>query len=506
MTFSLTWLDVSVAIAGLFIVNKLIKQKATLPLPPGPRKLPLLGNLLDIPSEEPWVTFAKWGKEHGDISSVQVLGQHMIILNAAQPAIDLLDKRSLTYSDRPTLTLACDLIGWNRSLVLSQYGSHFKEIRKNIYRVIGSRGNLEKYHGLIERQSHRFVKRLLATPDSLADHIRWVAGAIVLVISHGYEVQDENDPYLETADTAIHYFSITTSAGAFLVDVLPILRHLPAWFPGATFKKIAKLGSESLTEMTDKPHDVVKAQMAAGTALHSFTSELLEGRELSDDEEEAIKWSAQTLYSGGADTTVSATHSFFLAMTLFPDVQRKAQAEIDAVIGTNRLPTIADRESLPYMNALTLEVLRWFSLAPLGVAHVATEDDVYEGYFIPKGSLVVPNIWQMLHDPRVYAEPMEFKPERFLPSEGEEAETDPHNVCFGFGRRQCPGIVLAETSLFIECALTLAVFNISKATENGRLVTPKVEQTTGTISHPKPFKFSLTPRSAKALELVQQEA
>jgi cytochrome P450 len=265
------------------------------------------------------------------------------------------------------------------------------------------------------------------------------------------------------------------------------------------------LGSQSLAEMTDKPHEVVKNQMADGSASRSFTSELLEGRNLNPAQEYVVKWSAQTLYSGGADTTVAVNHSFFLAMTLFPDIQKKAQTEIDDVIGYNRLPTIADRESLPYLSALVLEVLRWFALAPLGVAHVAMEDDVYEGFFIPKGTLIVPNIWQMLHDPSVYSDPMEFKPERFIASEGHEPEQDPHNVCFGFGRRMCPGIVLAEASIFIQCASTLAAFNISKVSENGELVIPKAEQTTGTISHPKPFKCSITPRSTKALELIRDE-
>jgi cytochrome P450 len=105
-------------------------------------------------------------------------------------------------------------------------------------------------------------------------------------------------------------------------------------------------------------------------------------------------------------------------MTLYPEVQSKAQAEIDAVVGLDRLPTIQDREQLPYVNALTVELLRWFAIAPLGmtpsftvvndwrrvanlhfcqpgITHVTTEDDVYEGYFIPKGSYIFPNMWSV---------------------------------------------------------------------------------------------------------------
>ncbi|KAG6842992.1 hypothetical protein H0H93_002633, partial [Arthromyces matolae] len=104
--------------------------------------------------------------------------------------------------------------------------------------------------------------------------------------------------------------------------------------------------------------------MAAGTAPVSFTSSLLEGKNVDAEEEFEIKWSAASLYSGGADTTVSAIYSFFLAMALHPDVLKKAQAELDAVVGTERLPTFEDRQYLPYIDALTKEVLRWNAVAP----------------------------------------------------------------------------------------------------------------------------------------------
>jgi hypothetical protein len=91
--------------------------------------------------------------------------------------------------------------------------------------------------------------------------------------------------------------------------------------------------------------------------------------------------------------TVSSIASFFLAMTLYPEAQRKAQEEIDRVVGTTRLPTFNDRPNLPYVDALVKEVLRWNPIAPMGVPHTSIKDDICEGYFIPKGSMVLPNIW-----------------------------------------------------------------------------------------------------------------
>lgn len=192
-------------------------------------------------------------------------------------------------------------------------------------------------------------------------------------------------------------------------------------------------------------------------------------------------------------------------MALHPEVMKKAQAEIDAVVGNDRLPTFADREHLPYLDALTKEVLRWNTVAPTGVPHRAVQDDVHAGYFIPKGSLVIANIWKLTHDPRTYANPFTFNPDRFISSEGKTAELDPHGLCFGFGRRICPGLHLADASVFISCAMSLAVFDISKCIENGIIIEPVHENTTGTISHPKPFKCSIKPRSQKAVSLIQAE-
>jgi len=371
--------------------------------------------------------------------------------------------------------------------------------------VIGSRAAMDTYHPIEEIETHRFLKRVLAKPAELSQHVRHTAGAIILRISHGYQVKEHQDPFVDLANRAVEQFSISTATGAFMVDVIPSLAYVPDWFPGAGFKIKAKQWRATLDEMVQKPYQFVKDQMAAGIAPESFVSNLLEGRTLSAEEDHIVKWSSASLYSGGADTTVSAIYSLFLALTLFPEVQKKAQAEIDAVIGSDRLPNFSDRDSLPYVEALAKEILRWNVVTPLAVPHRVSEDDVHDGYYIPKGTLVIPNIWFMLHDPRTYSEPNEFKPERFIARHGKEPEADPRTICFGFGRRICPGLHLADASVWISVAMSLAVFDVSKIIENGVEVTPEVDPSTGTISHPKPFKCSIKPRSAKALELIQHD-
>ncbi|PPQ96482.1 hypothetical protein CVT26_010476 [Gymnopilus dilepis] len=462
----LTLVDIAMLSFAFVLLRKILAKKS-LPLPPGPPRLPLLGNVMDMPSSQEWFTFAKWGEKWGDIVSVSVLGQQIIVLNSVKHAVEMLDKRSSIYSDRPVMQMGGELVGWKNTLVLIPYGDRFRNFRKLFHRAIGSQAAASEFQPVQEIESRRFLRRILANPEELAAHVRKTAGAVILRISHGYEVQEKDDPFVTLADLATEQFSLSTTPGGFLVNLIPALRHVPSWFPGAGFKRTAKEWARTLAVMAEGPHQFVKQQMAAGTAEISFTSRLLEASDISPEEEHDIKWSAASLYSGGADTTVSAVYALFLACVLYPEAARKAQQELDEIVGHDRLPSFADRQKLPYTNAFVLEVFR-----------------------------------KMSHDPAVYSDPFTFKPERFL---GPEPEQDPRDLCFGFGRRICPGRELAEASVFINSAMTLASFDITKSVVNGVVIEPKQEQTTGTISHLKPFVCTIKPRSQKAIDLIMSE-
>ncbi|KAG2346478.1 cytochrome P450 [Suillus weaverae] len=504
---NVTWLDLlCLTGVGVYLVKQVLIKKNPTPYPPGPRGWPLISNVLDMPRIKPWLTFTEWGQKYGDITHIEVLGRHIIVLNSVKTTMEMLDSKSTLYSDRPVLPMGGELVGWKDSLPFLPYGDRFRRYRRNFHRVIGSRAAVDKYNETEEVETRRFLKHVLAKPDQLQEHVRHTVGAVILRISHGYEVKENNDPFIDLANRALANISQATAPGAFMVDVLPFLAKVPAWFPGAGFKRLAREWRETLEEMVSAPHKFVKDQMADGVAPMSFTSNLMEGCDISAEEDHAVKWSAFSLYSGGSDTTVSAIYSLFLAMTLFPDVQKKAQAEIDAVVGPDRLPTFADRDSLPYIDALVKEVLRWNVVTPTGFPHCVTEDDIHDGYYIPKGSLVIPNVWFMLNNPRTYANPSQFNPERFLAKDGKEPEMEPRTVCFGFGRRICPGLHLADASIWISIVMSLAVFDISKVVENGVEITPEVEPLPGTASHPKAFKCSIKPRSATALGLIEQDA
>ncbi|KAL1690796.1 cytochrome P450 [Schizophyllum commune] len=458
-----------------------------------------------MPSEQEWRTFARWGDQYGGLSSVTILGQTLVIVNDPKIATDLLDKRSSTFSDRPVMQMGGELVGWRNTLVLLPYGDRFRRFRRLFHQSIGTRASIKQFHPAEEIETRRFLRRVLAQPDALAAHIRKTAGAIILRISHGYEVREHYDPLVALADEATEQFSQATSPGGFLVNTVPALRHIPEWFPGAGFHTIARKWAATLAELVETPHNMVKQQMAKGIAPVSFTSKLLQEKQLTVDDEFDIKWAAASLYSGKHPaSTVSSIYALFLALATHPAAARRAQAEIDSVTGGTRLPTFEDRASLPYVDALAAEVFRWHSVVSLifltlAVPHRAMEDEVYNGYLIPKGALVMPNIWKFTHDSRTYANPFVFNPDRYF---GPHAEPDPRaTVSFGFGRRVCPGSNLADASVFIAAAMSLAVFDVSPAGDD----VPVLEETTGTISHPKPYRCTIRPRSEQAVALIQGE-
>ncbi|KAI8628042.1 cytochrome P450 oxidoreductase OrdA-like protein [Xylariaceae sp. FL1651] len=488
----------AVLLAGTKLFPRARKKK-TGPLPPGPKGLPLVGNVADLPSGRipEWEHWLRHRDLYGPISSVTALGTTIIILHSQELALALLEKRSSIYSSRTRLVFGGEMVGWGNTLPLQQYGKRFRAMRKAIHTMIGTQSAISAYFPLQETEVHRFLFRVLKHPDGLLAHIRTEAGAIILTMTYGYTINPHKpDPLVQLADTTLEQFSASTVAGRWLVDVIPALRYIPDWMPGAGFKRTAKNWRAKLIEITETPIRFTEKLMAEGNCRKSYVTDFYKdtGENLSLEQNYILKWTAISLYGGGADTT------FFLAMTLYPEVQRKAQEEIDSVTGSFRLPTFSDREKLPYVEAIVTETWRWHPVAPMGVAHAASVDDSINGYHIPKGSIIIPNIWWFTHDPAVYPNPLIFNPSRYL---GPNPAPDPRNYVFGYGRRICPGRYLADSSVWLTVAQSLAVFVVGKGLDNsGREIEPAVLFTPGVISHPEPFHATINPRSPKHEALI----
>ncbi|KAF5571206.1 oxidoreductase [Fusarium pseudoanthophilum] len=485
----------------IICVTKLIaKTSRNAQLPPGPRGLPLIGNVLDLPRAGQFEAY-HWAKHkdlYGNISSVTVFGQTLVIINDAKLALAILNDRSAKHSSRSKMTFAGEMVGWDKTLSFLPYNDQLRSHRKKAHLCLKSEASVKSNDTVQEIEVGHFLLHLLRGPDGLVEHIQKQAGSVIVKVVYGYTAEQfRPDPLLSTVRKVVDEFGIAAKPGAFMVDLIPILKYIPDWFPRAGFKTTAKQWRSNLESSVEDPAAFVEHQMANGKDNTSLLSQLMQKKGLTDEEASENKWLAASLYAAGADTTVSAITTFFLAMTLFPEAQKKAQCEIDKVIGNERLPTLSDRQSLPYVNALVKEVLRWHPVGPMCLPHTTSQDDIIDGHLIPKGAMILPNIWQICHDLTLYHDPMAFKPERFL---GPEAETDPGRFVFGFGRRICPAQAMADKTLFLNMAQSLAVFQI-KVKEGAEM--PRAEFTSGVVSHPKPFETAITPRSPEHRELIE---
>nr|BAL05107.1 cytochrome P450 [Phanerodontia chrysosporium] len=422
--------------------------------PPGPKSLPLIGSVLEFPVQSSWLSYQRWGRElASDIIYLNVLGKHIYVLNSAQAVSDLLEKRSGTYSDRVVTTMAHEMVGWDKNFALQPYGEFWREHRKAFHQQFQP-DMVPRYHVHMYKQAKDLVRRLIAEPNALKQHLRYMAGALILRVSYGIDAEPKDD----------HYF--------------------------------------------DEPFDVVKRALAEGNAPDSVCAALLSELDPRKDhahQETVIKQAVGTAYIGGADTTVSTLSTFVLAMMTHPDVQRTAQEHIDRVTGGDRLPTIEDRDALPYVTAIIKEALRWCPVLPMAVPHITTADDEYRGYHIPKGSIVMGNAWAVLHDEARYANPDAFDPTRFLTPAGmlDKDAPDALEAAFGYGRRVCAGLHFALDSMWVNVACVLATLDIRKpVNEHGVPVEPSMAYTTGLLEQPEPFAVVFKPRSQAAEALI----
>ncbi|CAE6504149.1 unnamed protein product [Rhizoctonia solani] len=509
-------IGLATTVLGSSLYLFLREQAAKCLLPPSPPgAYPLIGHALVLPTERQHIVYDRWSKElNSDIISLTPVGRTIIILNSVDAATELLDRRARIYSDRPRLRVMVDpdLLDWGKGTGSSPYGVRWKKLRRITHEALKPSTNAHNF-ALFEKETYAMLKRLVVNPEAfgIEFHLptykcvsRTVAGEI-LSTAYGYTVEDAHDTLVTDNVKAIAIFSLAAIPGNFMVNFIPWLKCVPDWFPGTQWKRKIKEWRQLKERISSVPYNWTKAQIASGRAAPSMIKTYLAS--LDDDpqvdiadEEDHLMWATATLFSASSDTTHASLMSFVLAMVRHPEIQTRAQEEIDRVTNSERLPKITDRDSMPYVQCIVQEVLRWQPPLPLGFPHSTTEDDEYNGYSIPKGSIVMANIWAMSRDESVYKFSETFNPGRFLSTD------TPSAPVFGFGRRACPGNHYAETSLFIMFASMLAVFDMRPKIDpaTGKEEMPEVKVTLNAlISHIFPFECSIKPRSDVHKELIK---
>ncbi|KAJ8581708.1 cytochrome P450 [Rhizopogon salebrosus TDB-379] len=502
------------------------RLRGGLPLPPGPKGLPILGNVLDLDVSEPWLSYTEWAKKYGDLFYSTILGQEFVVINSEELAHALLEQRSKVYSDKPYIYTK-ELFGMDFNTSSLSYGDEWRQHRKMLH--AGLRKEVShKYQPMQLQKVHRFLENLIASPAQFPVHTRTLTAAIVMAVTYGYDVASVEDRFVTKVEGFLHLFlQGFTPKRAALTAAIPFLRYIPSWLPGGRYKRRAGESRSLARDVLNDPVMYVKDEMAGGTTRQSLVKDLLDRYTAKDnvltvEDENTVKAVAASAFLAGVETTDSVIHVFLLAMILHPEVQIKAQEEIDKVVGDGRLPDFSDREHLPYVEAVYLETLRWRPTAPMPSPHVTSTSDVYNGYYIPKGAdtiyvtnqlhqppfagaIIIINAWAMTHDETRFPDSMSFKPERHLSPTGELLQGPAvTSSSFGFGPRQCPGKYLADQSVWATVVSTLATLRIGKGKDStGCEINVKPEFTTGVVVRPKPFTCSVEPRSAVAERLIR---
>ncbi|EMD32748.1 hypothetical protein CERSUDRAFT_143292, partial [Gelatoporia subvermispora B] len=460
---------------------------------------------------EPHLTALNWRKSYGDMTYFHVLGMGVLYLHSAEAAKDLLVKRGAFYSDRPPSVMTAELCDYKPGPLLS-YGDEFRRQRTLMERALGSTV-VPSYRPLLEIGTRGLLYRLLCSPKDYDRHIiRYskYAGTLSLLVIYGHKVTSNDDDMLAMAVENIELLAneITPAPpkGIWAVDVLPFLRYLPDWLPIATFKRKATIWRAQLEDFYTRPYTHAKQDTVDGTGVQSFCSMLLQEEELTEERERDIKWAANSIFTGSIDTTSSVINHLLLFMMQYPDKFKKAREELDSVV-KDRLPAFADRPSLPYIECILSELFRLACPLPLGLPHRLRRDDHYEGYTIPKGSatLTLTSSRAMVRDETLFPDPEAFIPERYdhTVDEATRKARNPRQWIFGFGRRRCAGLHLAEASTWLAVVSVLATLEVRKAVDpNGGVIEPDVKYENLVFRVPSKVNCVIKPRSEKHAALI----
>ncbi|KAF5348574.1 hypothetical protein D9756_009655 [Leucocoprinus leucothites] len=475
------------------------RRKRSLPSPPGPTRWPIAGNAFMMPSTYIHVFYKNLGAKLGSkMVYLEVFGNPILIVNDLETARDLLEKCAALYSSRRQIRMLTEVIGFKALFGLMPYADEWRIHRRMLHQ-------------------HFSETRLLTYSFEINSFI----GGLSSSLTYGLPTQRKNDPLVRFAEQGWLVINRSGAPGRYLVNILAPLKYAPGWMPGAGFKKEAKEMRKKLDRLIDEPYEATVNAMVRYTNSAPLLETLPKVYASADkDNTQAIVCGRNfdrhrydpdfDLQARTIETTAAATMTFILAMVIHPEVQMRAQQEVDSVVGNQRLPEFSDIPHLPYLSAVIKEVLRWNPATPLGVPHMTSGQDVYKGYYIPNNCTVIANAYAMLHDEDVFPDPTEFRPGRFIGEGGHLRQDipDPEFVAtFGFGRRACPGSHLARSMLYITAASILSLFDISSSVDtDGKPIkaNPRFAPSS-LVSDPLPFPCKIIPRSGKDVKYLMKE-
>lgn len=465
-----------------------------------------------MPSRDSHLQFQKWAQEYGPVYSLMLGTQVLVVLSGDVAVKELLDKRSGIYSDRLDMYIGQTLCSGNLRLLMMGYGPRWRGFRKMVHSLLNVTTS-KSYVPYQMLENKQMLHQFLEEPADFLKHIRRYSNALTTTMVFGWRTPTYEDPAMKQLFEGFAEFAeINQTGAAGLVDFFPVLRRLPDLLLPA--RKKAKELHRAEKQLYLKHWLNAKTAAKTGQIRPCFCEGMAEAQKAEGFSDDQAAYISGTLLEAGSDTTSSTLYAFILAMVLYPEAQKRAQAELDKAVGP-RLPTMEDEADLPYVRACMKETLRWMPTTILGaVPHAVTRDDEYMGYLIPKGAGVMNNVWSIHMDEKRHPEARRFNPERYLhdtqslyDSAANADGTKRDVFTFGAGRRICPGMHVAERSLFLGISRILWAFDIRPAQDaTGQDVLPDQEKLTqGFVCMPEEFPAAITPRSEAKAEVVRKE-
>ncbi|KAL1619516.1 hypothetical protein SLS56_010060 [Neofusicoccum ribis] len=472
-----------------------------------------------IPKENQHLQFTKWARQYGPIYSVILGTKTLIVVNSDEVVKDLLDKRSAIYSDRMDMYTTAEIASGGLRLLTMHYGPTWRMV---------------PYQDLENKQ---MLNDLLDNPKAFVEHMRRYSSSLIASIVFGWRTTTYDDPKLWEFFHGFDKFSaLAQTAGAALPDFFPILQKLPMALQFRQREAARLHAAEKAIYLGNWLG--AKRAIAAGAARPCFCVDMARRQASEGFSDDLAAYIAGTLFEAGSDTTASTLNGFVQAMVLHPDAQRRAQAELDAVVGPARLPAVDDAPRLPVIGACVKEAMRWMPTAVLGGApHAVMQDDEYRGYLIPKGAGVMMNIWGIHRDEKRYPQPDRFWPERYqgdvvgIAESATLADVSKRDQFgFGAGRRICQGEFLtsfpvrredavretltvglgmhiAERTLFLGIARILWGFDIKPVIDEatGEPKPPEQDRLVGgLVMMPDKYEADIKPRSERHAEIMRE--
>ncbi|PSK38003.1 Phenylacetate 2-hydroxylase [Elsinoe australis] len=493
----------------LTFFNNVRKRKEDPHELPGPTLLPYFGRIHDLPIQFMWLKFKEWADIYGPIYRTEMLGTKFIIVSDEKIVEDLLVKRAKYNSDRPAVPSLFDSKSTHGSmeyLPLMGHNMYWARQRRFTHGYL-TQGHNAHYYGFMDYEVKRWLYRLATNPDGFNFSLEDMAAKIMCHL-----VWDDHTHSTDLIPSAWGLLTQMSPAGP-ITNVITPLWHLPEFinpWKRAEHKRHDKQQAWWMDRLMQ-----VKEEMRQGIARPSFVRQYLETEKtslLSGDYEASSALGMIALV--GVFTIGGPLNYFLLAMVYHPEAQARAQREIDEQLG-GRAPLLEDLPNLPYLRACIKEAMRWKPNVPTGVAHEVERDDYYNGYFIEKGSRILPLDWAFLRNPVKYPDPESFRPERWVESGWPtfqepltEFPTVKGMTSFGFGQRQCLGMTLTQDETFLACGGLLWAFNLKKKIDpkTGLEIDPPLDKSNSLlIIKPDPFEMAFEPRTQeKKQKIVDQ--